>query len=166
VLAPIPGGVFLSLPNVSCGPKIASWPRQLRVSFRESRRSNLISQRQKSTHKTVFYLRAKSDRSNLPRCSTSPGLGIHSESHGSESCSPMARQGTPARAPVFFSISAIGPKAGRRRLACSTDIQSSLFDSGNYAWRRGKDAVWRAASWGGMSGKKWVDIGHWSGISG
>jgi len=79
----------------------------------------------------------------------------------------MVRQGTPVQAPAFFSIRAIGPKAGRRRLACSTDIQTSLFDSRNYAWRRGKDAVCRAASRGErMSGKKWVDIGHWSGISG
>ena len=100
--------------------------------------------------KAILNLRAKSDRSNLPRCSTSPRLGIHSESHGSESCPPLARQGTPARAPAFFSISAIGPKAGRRRLACSTDIQTSLFDSRNYAWRRGKDAVCRAASRGSV----------------
>ena len=32
----------------------------------------------------VIYLRAESDRSNLPKYSAGARLGIHSESHGSE----------------------------------------------------------------------------------
>jgi hypothetical protein len=34
--------------------------------------------------KAILDLRAKSDRSNLTRCSTSPRLGIHFEAHGNE----------------------------------------------------------------------------------
>ena len=59
---------------------------------------------------TDLYLRVESDRSNLPRCSASDKLGIHSESHGSETCPPSLRHGLPERIPALFAISAISPR--------------------------------------------------------
>ena len=45
--------------------------------------------------KAALFMLSELDKSKLPRCSASTRLGTHSESHGSESCSPVARQVTP-----------------------------------------------------------------------
>ena len=99
-------------------------PTELKLTFGKSLCRSLIWPRTESLSRfrvsssgtysllleAVLYLRSESDRSNLPKYSAGARLGIHSESHGSESCLPLARQGTLVRAPALFSISAISPR--------------------------------------------------------